>query len=446
MKDDSGKFIRTKHVDESGAWYALDNAGIIMPAVTDSVSTGLFRFEATLREPIVRHALEKALTNAANRFPYFNVRLKRGFFWYYLEQCVTVPPLFPDDSAPCQDWNINERGTRMFRVLIREKRIAAEFSHALTDGSGAISFFKTLLVEYFRLIGVEPGAALGEGEYSDILPVEESPDPEEYEDGYQRHFPKGFPAPEPNPRAWHGSYRRVQKHRYRVISGSLELSTCLAEAKRRGVSLTELLAAVYVDSLQALWFEREPEPRDHFVSVEIPVNLRKFFPSGTKRNFSLFILVSENLHLGKREFDELVQRVHYQMKLENDPRSIARQISRNAGGARNIAVRLIPLAVKDLFARLLFAKFGETMLSGFISNLGAIKMPPGIAPLIERWDFIPAPSKTTATNASAVSWNDELRIDFGSLSVSRDLEKLFFRRLRKLGLKVRVECRDDLEE
>jgi hypothetical protein len=446
VKDDGRKFVHTKHVDESGAWYALDNAGIIMPAVTNSVNTGLFRFEATLCAPIVRPMLEKALTSTSNRFPYFNVRLKRGFFWYYLEQCLSAPHLFPDDKAPCQDWNINESGTRMFRVLVRDKRIAVEFSHALTDGSGAISFLKTLLVEYFRLVGIEPCAPLGEGEFHDIFPVDSSPGAEEHEDGYQRYFPKGLPNPEPNPRAWHAKFPRVSRHSYRIISGRLDLPACLAEARNRGVSLTELLAAVYIDALQTLWFEQSPKPRDHFVSVEIPVNVRKFFPSGTNRNFSLFVLVSENLHLGKRDFNEIVQRVHYQMKLENDPRSIARQISRNAGGARNIIVRMVPLAVKDLFARVLFAKFGETMLSGFISNLGAVHMPPGIAPHIAQWEFIPAPSTTTLTNASAVSWNDELRVSFGSLTRTRELEKLFFRRLRELGLAVRVECRDDMEE
>lgn len=446
MKEDKDhRFIHTKHVDESGAWYALDNAGVIMPSVTDEVSTSLFRIEIILAEPVDNETLKKALGETANRFPYFNVKLKRGFFWYYLDQCRTSPPLYEDESAPSQGWNINNEGTRMFRIRVKGNRIAAEFSHALTDGSGGMSFVKSLVVRYFILKGVEPGAELGKDDFADILSADSQPDKSEYEDGYQKHFPKGLPNPEANPKAWHMHTERLPKGRYRIITGTLDLNDVLRQAKKRGVTLTELLGAVYLDALQTMWCAQQHRPKEHFISVEIPVNLRKFFPTNTNRNFSLFILLNENLQLGTRDFEEIVRRAHYQMKLENDPRSIARQISRNAGGARNIVVRMVPLIAKDVFSRILFAKFGETMLSGFISNLGAVCLPPGIDSHIRSINFIPAPSKTTLTNASVVSWNNDLIINFGSLAHSRELERHFFTRLRSLGLTVHVQCRDDEE-
>ncbi|MHB0896766.1 MAG: hypothetical protein ACYC1A_04355 [Spirochaetales bacterium] len=443
--DKSQRFIHTKQVDESGAWYSLDNAGVIMPAVTDEISSGLFRVEASLDEPIDLVLLNRALAETANRFPYFNVSLKRGFFWYYLDQCHTSPQAFPDEGSPSQRWNINRRGTRMFRVRSLDNRIAAEFSHALTDGTGGMSFFKTLLVRYFALKGIEPGAAIGEGDFSDIYPIESPPDNEEYEDGYQKHFPGKFPIPEPNPRAWHMRAPRLPSGQYRVITARLDLQAVLGEAKKRNVTITELLGAVYLDTLQSLWLSQPKKPRDHFISVEIPVNLRQFFKTKTKRNFSLFILLRENMQLGARGFDELVKRAHYQMRLENDPRSLARQIARNAGGTRNLLVRAVPLFIKDVAARILFAKLGETMLSGFISNIGTLRLPSGIVPHIGSIAFIPAPSKTTLTNASVISWKDDLIITFGSLTRSRELERLFFRRLRSLDLAVSVRCRGDEE-
>jgi len=444
--DRSQRFIHTRQVDESGAWYGLDNAGIIMPAVTDEVSTGLFRIEMTLAEDIDEALLNRALTETSNRFPYFNVTLKRGFFWYYLDQCRTSPQACSDDGSPCQDCNTNRRGTRMFRVRTSGRQISGEFSHALTDGSGGMSFMKTLLVRYFELKGIEPGAAIGEGEYSDIFPVESQPDREEYEDGYQKYFPGRLPNPEPNPRAWHQRLPRLPEGEYRIITGRLELAEVLAEAKKRNVTITELLGAVYLDALQTLWFAETRKPPEHFISVEIPVNLRQFFRTKTNRNFSLFILLSENMQLGARSFDELVKRAHYRMRLENDPRSIARQIARNAGGTRNLFVRTVPLFIKDVAARILFAKLGETMLSGFISNLGALRLPPGIMPQVQGVVFIPAPSKTTLTNASVISWKDQLVVTFGSLARSRELERLYFGRLRSLGLAVGVHCRDDEAE
>jgi hypothetical protein len=437
------QFIRTRREDEAGVWYALDNAAIIMPAVTNEITTGLFRFEAELDAPIDPEAMKGALDLTVRRMPYFNVSLRRGLFWYYFEPCSTLPPLYPDSPSPCQQWDINRSGTRMFRVRCEQNRIATEFSHAMTDGTGGLSFFKTLLAHYFFLKGIDPGTRLGEGEWSDIL-VSGSAVQEEFEDAYQRYFPKGLPFPETGLNAFHLDSRPLPGGQYRVISGILSTAQVLAEAKRRNATLTELLVAVYLDALQHIWHETKPHPRTPLVAVEVPINLRALFPSRTFRNFSLFVLISEDMRLGMRSFDELVERTHYQMKLEYDRMSIAKHLSRNAGSARSLGVRLVPLWVKDIFARILFAKFGESMLSGFISNLGPVEMPPGFVLHIHRFGFIPAPSLTTLTNASVVSWGDELLVNFGSLAQSRDIERLFFRRLRSLGLHVSVSCR--LEE
>lgn len=442
MNDRSQRFVQTKQVDESGVWYGLDNAGVIMPAVTNEVATSLFRFELTLAEDVDEELLNRALADTSNRFPYFNVVLKRGMFWYYLDQCRTSPQVDEDEASPCQRYNINSPGKRLFRVRLSGRRIAGEFSHALTDGSGGLSFMKTMLARYFALKGVDPCAALGEGEYADILPVDGIPDRDEHEDGYQKHFPGKLPLPEPNPRAWHLRSPRLPDGQYRVICARLKLNEVLLEAKKRNITITELLGAVYLEALQTLWFAEPRRPKEHFISVEIPVNLRQFFKTKTNHNFSLFILLRENMQLGARSFDELAKRAHYQMRLENDPKSLARQLSRNAGGTRNLFVRMVPLFLKDVAARILFAKLGETMLSGFISNLGAFKLPPGIAPCVESVAFIPAPSVTTLTNASVLSWNNDLIVTFGSLTRSRELERLFFRRLRSLGLSVSVRCRD----
>ena len=439
------RFSYTRHRDESGTWYSLDNAGIIMPAVVDSVNTELFRIEVLLADEPDPELLKLALARTSARFPYFNVTLKRGFFWYYLDQIESSPSLHSDESDPCQGWDINKRGMRLFRIRLSGKRLACEFSHALTDGTGGLSFVKTLLVAYFNLLGLAPGVELGVGDYADILDVEGVADFEEYEDGYQKFFPGNLPLPEHNPAAWHLLGPSLPKGSYRVISGTFDLAPLLAEMKRRGISLTEFLGAVYLDALQELWFAAPRRPKEHFISLEIPVNLRQFFPTKTRRNFSLFILLRENLQLGRRSFDEIAKRAHYQMRLENDIKSISRQIARNAGGTRKMVVRIVPLFIKDVFAKILFAKLGETMLSGFISNLGEIKLPPALESRVESFALIPAPSVTTLTNASLVSYRGKLVLSFGSLAVSRELERLIFTRLRRLGFAAVLDCRGGKE-
>ena len=430
---------RTGFRDENGPWYALDNAGIIMPAVSNSVSTSLFRISAGLDEPVNLAALQESLERCARRFPYFVVELRRGFFWYYLEPHESPLRVQADAPSPSQDFNINRRGTCLFRVRARGNRIACEFSHALSDGTGGLRFLKNLLVEYFRIRGVPTRG--GESD-PDLYDLDAAPDAREYEDAYNRHFTAEYPSPSPLPRAFHLPSPQLPRGSYRATCGIVPLAAALAAAKGYGASLTELLVAVFLDALQDLWLAAPARLRRRRarLAVEVPVNMRKFYPTATNRNFSLFVLVTQDMRLGRRDFAEIVSRAHHQLRFETDARTIAQQISRNVAGARKLAVRLVPLVVKDFFAKLLFSALGEDLISGFVSNLGAVVLPEGPAEHVGRFDFLPAPSVFNKTSASVVSWGGSLYINFGSLARSRELERLYFTRLRSLGLPVRIEC------
>ncbi|MDP2790244.1 MAG: hypothetical protein Q8O15_00630 [Rectinemataceae bacterium] len=427
--------------DESGTWYGLDNAATIMPALSDTVSTSLFRIEFKVDHEIDKTILTMALRRTGDRFPYFVVELRRGFFWYYLERHTQSLLVHPDSESPCQNYNINKRGNALIRIRSEGNCIAGEFSHALTDGSGGLRFMQTMVTEYFRLRGVKPGALLDEGEYSGIYRIDDPPHPEEYEDAYNRHFTKALPSPDRGVPAFQIPPPKLTQHRFRVISGSVPLEALLALAKSYRVSMTELLAAIYLDALQEIWLVAGKKAKKKWLlGVEIPVNMRKFYPTRSNRNFSLFVIVNQDMRLGKRNFDEIVERAHHQLRFENDERSIARQMTRNVGGSRNLAVRLVPLFIKDFFAHILFSVMGENLVSGFISNLGKVIMPPGPTAHIERIDFVPTPSPVTLTNAALLSWKDRVYINFGSLARSRELERLFFARMRRLGLPVRIDC------
>jgi hypothetical protein len=429
---------RTKFQDVTGDWYILDNAAVIMPAVSDSVSTSLFRVSADLDAPVHLPSLQLALDRTARRFPYFCVELRRGFFWYFLEPYGKRILVEADAASPCQGFQVRKKGQCLYRVRARGKRISCEFSHTLTDGTGGMRFLKNLLVEYCRLRGTEAGGA-----DPDVYDLEAAPLPEETEDAYNRHFPGSYPHPQKLEKAFHLPKDNLPRHDYRILTGTIPLGPLLAKAKEYGVSLTEFLAATYLDALQEVFFSLDPAARSKarpYAGLEIPVNMRRFYPTGTNHNFTLFIIVGEDFRLGRRSFEELVQRTHHRMRIEVDAKSIARQISRNVGGSRMLAVRLVPLCIKDFFARLLFASLGESLVSGFLSNLGTVSLPPGTASRVERLDFYPAPSRVTRTNASLVTWKDKVYLSFGSLTRSRELERFFFTHLRSLGIPVRVEC------
>ena len=62
-------------------WERLDNAAKIVPAVSDSRGSNVFRVSAVLTDEVDPELLEKALARALKLVPAFAVKLHRGLFW-----------------------------------------------------------------------------------------------------------------------------------------------------------------------------------------------------------------------------------------------------------------------------------------------------------------------------------------------------------------------------
>jgi hypothetical protein len=429
------RFSRTEFRHGEERWYMLDNAAAFMPALTDSTITLLFRISATLGATIVLPVLEAALTAVAPRFPYYLVTLRRGFFWYYLEPATDrVPTISADSKYPCLNMRAR-RGHFLFRVRAYSSRIAVEFCHILTDGTGALTFLNALVLEYCRRLGHDIPSA------PSIFAPGETPEAEESEDAFNRNVRPGIPPPKPVPRAFHIPTLPLWRGQYRIITGQMPLDALLALAKRNGTSLTEFLAAVYLASLQELFYAlpgpvRRIEPP--ILALEIPVNLRRLFPSRTMRNFSLYVLPFLDTRLGFYEFDEIASSVHLYLREAVSVKNIARQLSRNVMGGRSLLIRATPLGIKNIAARLVYRSMGENTTSGSLSNLGSVPLPEALSPLVESYAFIPAPSRVCKTKAACVSFKNDLYLSFGSLAASSELERLFFTRLERMGIPISV--------
>jgi hypothetical protein len=142
-------------------WYPLDNAGKLYPAIATSRWSSTFRLTAVMRAPVIARLLQQALDRVLPRFPAMAVRLRKGFFWYYLERNPRALSIQKDEGHPCMPFRFRENNGFLLRVLYDERRISAEFFHSLADGAGALVFLKTLVGEYLRLCGVP--MAYGQG-------------------------------------------------------------------------------------------------------------------------------------------------------------------------------------------------------------------------------------------------------------------------------------------
>ena len=131
-------------------WMPLDNAAKIYPAARRQNWSNVFRMSATLTEDVDIPILQSALDVTVRRFPSIAARLRRGVFWYYLEQLPDVPQIREESCYPLTPMSKEEIRRCAFRVIVYQKRIALEVFHSLTDGSGALIFLKTLLAEYLH--------------------------------------------------------------------------------------------------------------------------------------------------------------------------------------------------------------------------------------------------------------------------------------------------------
>lgn len=85
-----------KRVFHQPDWFRLDNAGILFPGQNTSKWSNIFRVTFELKEEIDPETLKQALINIMPRFPAFNVRMRKGLFWYYLEKNPRTPTVRPD--------------------------------------------------------------------------------------------------------------------------------------------------------------------------------------------------------------------------------------------------------------------------------------------------------------------------------------------------------------
>ncbi len=415
-------------------WMALDNAALIYPAVMNRSWTALFRVSADLTETIDPDVLEVALKRTLRRCPSFSVRLRRGMFWFYLERTNDLPPIEPDVSNPCVRMRLKDSGGYPLRVRYYDKRIAIEIFHVLADGTGGMTLLKTLVAEYLRL---KNGAEIPRG--SGVLDCGEEPKPAESEDSFHVHSGK-YAASRKETAAFHLYGTDEPEDVIHITTGILRTEDVLEAARQKGVSLTEYLTAVMILSLDTLQRQRVQQVfRYRPVKVCVPVNLRRFFPSETLRNFSNYVNPGIDPRLGEYSFDETLSIVHHFMAMEATGKLLNLKITTNVRTQRNPVLRVMPLFVKNVAMRFVYNRVGDAVSSTCISNLGNVSLPEEMVRYVTRMDFILGPLAQNRVCAAVLSYGGELRISFTRTIAESVLEREFFTRLVKLGQHVRIE-------
>jgi NRPS condensation-like uncharacterized protein len=388
----------------------------------------MYRVALYLNHPVRVSLLEKAAKHMMKRCPYYQVTLKKGLFWYYLEKVETLPLIHGESIYPCLYIPLHRREALPFRIIAYQNRVALEMSHLLADGRAATAFLNGLVLEYLRLRGEDIDSK------GMILDCNEPFDPEEFSDSYKTYFEKNVPKAKPAPKAAQLGGTPLPPPLYRIIKGSLPGLNLKNEARRHQVTIGEFLTALLLKVLYDM--EREKH-RMRSVTITIPIDMRQFFPSKTMRNFMLTLEPSVDPRLGEYSFEDILRRVHKYMQYELDKNQIKTQIARNIRGESHPLSRIIPLIVKKPILRWVNSRMGESTYTVSFSNLGRIGLPPDMERFVQEYDFLP-PRSHGRVNVTAVGYGELTHIFFGSTVREKRVEALFFAELRKQGVPIKI--------
>ncbi len=414
-------------------WYRLDSAGILYSALQREEYSAIYRFSAQMAQPVEPPALQRAILRIMPRFPSFAVRIRRGLFWYYLEPNPAPGPFLKEDvSDPCQPVRFREDDGWLVRFYYYRSRISIEVFHALSDGAGAMVFFRALLAEYLRQTGVD--VPEGEG----IPSPGEPPRPEELEDAYTRYAGKHAFGLRRLPRAYANLGTPEPFYTFHVTMGFVPLDRVRERARHYGASITEYLSAVLIQVLLDKQ-KREHPRRERPVALAIPINLRGWFPSETVRNFITTVRPYIDPALGDYTFPEIVSQVRHFMKLHINRQELQAAFTGNVRFTRNVLLRAVPVALKNPVMALNYRMFGVRPYTCTYTNPGAFTVPPAMAEHIRGMEVILGQATVPRAHCASISYGNTLEITFAGTQKETDTERDFFRFLVAEGIPVRVE-------
>lgn len=411
-------------------YIALDNAGQVFPGQNSARWSNMYRLSVRLDREIRPDMLKVALERTLDRVPTLKVRMRKGFFHNYFEVNRENCPVNHDIKNFCYRINYKENNGYLLRVYYSGKNISVDFYHALCDATGGSVFILTLAGEYLRLEGLDIAAN------NFVLDVNEGMSSEEAEDAYLRYCGKDTKASLTDARAYHRKGTPLPRHMCNYTTVFMSFEKLHTISKGYGVTVTELFAAVMLDVM--LKKQRLEGKIRKPVSVQIPVNLRNFFPSGTLRNFVLCVLVSIDGRKKEYTFTEILESVSSQLRRINNKKAHGAYIS-NTVKLGYTVLRPVPRFIKNTITKIGFLFGAEYSTSVLISNLGAISPPDNMKEHTKALTFYTGPGLVNGARCGVACIGDTLAYTFSNRYREDDIERDFLLKLSELGIEAVVE-------
>lgn len=410
-------------------WTRLDNASKIFPPTSNNRDTKVFRLSCELKDEVDPLVLQNAIGPTLDSFPLYRSVLRRGAFWYYFESS-DLEPVVEEESKPiCAPLYLKEEKNLLFRVFYFRNRLSVEIFHALSDGTGAIWFFETLIYHYMT------------EKYKDHLPLDfpkinhRASMSQKIDDSFEKTYYKRRNieplAKEPKVRAYQIRGSKVEENRTKLIEGTLSAKKVLELAHEYGTTLTIFLTALHFYAINK---DMPSKMRKYPVVLQVPVNLRQYFESNTARNFFGTMNIQYDFSQESPTLEDIIVSVSESFKKELTKEKINEHLDELMALEKNPLARLIPLPLKDITLKT--ANYlGDRHITSSISNVGRIIMPKEFEPLIHKFSVFVSARRPQIV---VCSYLDNLVISFISPFHEADIQRIFFQFLTDRGIEVSI--------
>lgn len=413
----------------SNEWYPLDNSSKVYPLSMGEEWMSIYRLSLYLKDDVNPIILQIALFYTMGRFPLFRTSIHKGFFWNYLDSTNKHFKIKEEKNIPCSLINISRHKNELFRVVYYKNRISCEFFHVLADAHGGMVFLVTLVNEYLRLL-------LKMVDYNEYALDSNNFSHEEIEDAFKKikvHTKEGGLI-ENKALSIDGKISRVKP--CQIIHIDLDYVKLHKLAKEKDVTINELLLGFLFVVLSY------STSKDGDIKIQVPVNMRKFYPSKTLRNFSLYNTIS----IKKKDINNLDSVI-----MEVKKQSREKLTKEKMDGVMYHALKLvkgvsgIPLFIKGPIAKFIYHHFGDKGSTTVLSNLGKIPLPNKMNDDIIGADFTLGTTLSNRVLFSVITINNTVTLTISKFTTNKSVENNLYSLFKEYDLINKIRGSEEYE-
>ena len=288
-----------------------------------------------------------------------------------------------------------------------------------------MEFLKSLTAEYLKLLGTNMS------QNNLILDINEEPAKEEYENAF-KNVPNSAEASgfvDKMALQMDGKLSKIKP--CKIIHFKMNSDDLKRTSKKYQATITSyLLALMFIAGKNAT------DKLNGEISIQVPVNMRKYYPSKTLRNFSMYCGI-------RLSIDEItkVENIIGEITNQLNDKASKEEMSKMVTQTKKLTnmLKYVPLSIKAPIAKIVYGFLGDKIFSNTLSNLGVINLPEDLANEVESMDFVLGTAITNRAGCSVVTVNNITTFSISKMTADPTFEEKIYELLKQEKIDVIVE-------